>query len=769
MTARAGETNRANAVPALDRLLFFVLTAVLCARPLMSESFERAALSFLPDVPTGTTPATTVWLDGILLLTAITVWVRHWRNRVPRLVAGALVLLLCAVVVSVLAADNKRTAANAGAHLFVMAAAAAALVRVMRTRWMVHVLIAAVLAGGVTNAVKCVSQRVGEFDATLEQWQQRKAMLAADGADVDSPMIVNYERRLRSGETFGYLFHPNVTGSFLATCSLIAVGILIGVLRKPWVKTDQRIAAVLVAALVVILLAAGLWLTGSTGAGLAGAVAGLLLLLLGLARRWVAGHMRGAFALLVGAYVVIIAIGAGYGLLKGTLPHTSLAFRWQYWQAAAQAYADEPLSGIGRENFRAAYLLYKPPESTEEVNNPHNLWLTLLVELGPLALIAGALLIGTAIRGALRALAQTPRHPPTQASKGAMIAAAIGVLLVQALFSGEPFGSPGILTLWSVYVAGVWLLAFAGSYSLIAQADEHPDATPWLVTGLTAALCAALIHNLIGISLFIPAGLAVFVVIAAGTYALQQRALATGPAGRTPAAPSVLETALPVGLSVFLVPVYVAIVAWPTIHTDAVLERAKAEFRAAPDYSAACGVLERGQPAQATEARLWDPTIPSWSAEMALQLAQNREFPEELRLRCFRLADDCAGRATRCTPRSFAARRLRASVLQGWAEHTQELDRLRAAETAWSVAVSLYPTDPRTHIAAARVQFLLWMRTDDADFAQRALGNYHAALAIDGVRKPEVAVKLRPAELRTIRDDLDELRAAGFDQPAPAP
>ncbi len=769
MTARAGETNSANTVPALDRLLFFVLTAVLCARPLMSESFERAALSFLPDVPTGTTPATTVWLDGILLLTAIAVWVRHWRHRAPRLVAGALVLLLGAVVLSVLTAGNKRLAANAGAHLFVMAMAAAALVRVLRTRWMVHVLIAAVLASGVTNAVKCVSQRVDEFDATLEQWQRQKAMLAADGVDVDAPGIVNYERRLRSGETFGYLFHPNVTGSYLAMCSLIAVGLLIGVLRKPGVKADQRVAAVLVAALVMILLAAGLWLTGSMGASAAGAIAAMLLLLLGLARRWVAGHTRGAFALLAGAYVVIIAVGAGYGLLKGTLPHTSLAFRWQYWQAATQAYADEPLSGIGRENFRAAYLLHKLPESTEEVNNPHNLWLTLLVELGPLGLIAGALLIGIAVWGALRALAQAPRHPPIRAGKRALIVAATGVLLVQALFSGEQFGSPGILVLWSVYVAGLWLLAFAISYSLIAQVDEHPHAAPWLVTGLTAALCAALIHNLIGLSLFTPAGLAVFVVLAAGAHALQQKAPSTEAASRTQIPRSALETALPVGLSVFLVPVYVAIVAWPTIRTDAVLKRAKAEFRAAPSYSYACGVLERGQQALPPDAWLWDPTIPSWSAEMALQLAENRELPDELQLRCFRLAGDYAGRATRCTPRSFAVRRLQARIRQLWAERTGELGRLAEAEEAWSAAVLLYPTDPRTRIAAARVEFLLWMRTDEAGFARRALGNYHAALAIDGVRKPEVAVKLRPAELRTIRDDLDELRAAGFDEAAPPP
>ena len=55
------ESDAAAAVQLPDRLLFFVLLAILCARPLISESFERLGFSFLPaDIPDGTTPAATV-------------------------------------------------------------------------------------------------------------------------------------------------------------------------------------------------------------------------------------------------------------------------------------------------------------------------------------------------------------------------------------------------------------------------------------------------------------------------------------------------------------------------------------------------------------------------------------------------------------------------------------------------------------------------------------------------------------------------------------
>ncbi len=758
MSTRVDETNTARGVPIFDRLLFVILTAVLCARPLISESFEHAASSFLPDTPGGTTPATTVWLDGILLVTAAVVWIRHWQ-RGPRVLAIiGFILLLSAIIVSVSAAGNKRLAANAGAHLFVLALSAGALARLMRARWMVHLLIAAVLAAGITNAAKCINQRVEEFDSTFEAWQEQKAVLAANGVDVDAPMIVNYERRLRSGETFGYLFHPNVTGSYLAMCLLVATGVFVGVLRKSGVKPDQRAAAALVAALLMLISTVGMWLTGSMGAAVAAIIAGVLLLVLGLARRRVAGHARGVCILLVSAYVGIIAIGAGYGMLKGTLPHVSLAFRWQYWQAAAQAVTDAPLTGIGRENFRAAYLLYKSPESTEEINNPHNLWLTLLVELGPLGLIAGMLLIGTVICRAVRGFDQAGRSPPTRSGIGILVAVAAGVLLVQAVFSGEQFGTPGILLLWSVYVAGVWVLAFVIAHSLIAQVDEHPDAAGWLVAGLIAALAAALVHNLIGFSLFTPAGLAVFAALSASALAIRS----TKPwerettIGKNAAARGII--AVP---AVLAIAGYVWFVATPTIRGEAMLERIERELKEAPELDEAYRLLH--QATDALQCDHWNPELPLWLAENAFHLSHYGELSENTRAEWLDMADRYALEASRRNTASFSLTQLRARIARSDAAMSGEQARLLDANTLWEAAVSLYPTNPRTHISAGNVQFQVWKQTGQSAFARRSVMNYRAALAIDAMRKPEVAAKLRPMELEAVHRHLDELRTADFD------
>lgn len=765
MNTRAGESRShavAAAVPLLDRVLFLVLVAVLAARPLISESFQRVALSFLPaDAPTGTTPATTVWLDSILLIAVALVWIRRWQPR-PRVgvVSIALVVLLAAVVVSVAAANDKRLAANAGAHLFVMVLAATALVRVMRTHWMIHLLIAAMLASGATNGCKCLTQRAYEFDESLEYWQEQKPALSERGVDLNSPAVVNYERRLRSGEAFGYLSHPNVTASCLTMCLLVAVGLFIGVLRKPGVDANRRTATALAAAALGLALVLGLWLTGSLGAAAAGILAGLVLATLGLASGWISRHTRGAFTLLVVGYLAIIVPGATYGLWSGTLPHPSLAFRWQYWQAAAQTLKDTPLTGVGRENFRAAYMLYKSPESTEEVGNPHNLWLSLLVELGPLGLIAGVLLIGTVVQAAVGACNHTGRGPPRRAGAGVLIAAVAGVLFVQAVFSGEQFGAPGIPLLWAILVAAVWTLAFLLAYSLVSQVDEHPEASAWLVAGVGAALCAALIHNLIGFSFFTPAGLSVFAGLAAGVHALGDRPTARETEPKANGADSTAGIMPAVGLSVLLMAAYLWAVAAPTVRSEAARKRIEAELRAAPNYAGIDVALKRGLDTLAIDR--WDARTACWLARTALQFSRRSDAPDDLRRSWHDLAERYASAAWRRNRFSFTTCQLRAEFWEARATSDGDSDSLAVAAREWEITVALYPTEPRTRISAGTVWFRLWRDTGSADAARNAAEHLEAARGIDATRLPEVAVKLRPAELKIIRERLDELRAAGF-------
>lgn len=220
----------------------------------------------------------------------------------------------------------------------------------------------------------------------------------------------------------------------------------------------------MIAALLCVLLAASLWLTGSLGALVGGLVGVLALVFLGFSARWSARHARGLLALLCAGYLAVVGVAAAYGVVKGTLPHPSLAFRWYYWTTAGRAWQDAPLTGLGRGNFATAYVQYKPPESTEEVRDPHNLWLTLLVELGPLGLAGGLLLSGLCVLAGLRGLDRpAPEAEPnpsaaTVAARAVPVAA--GLLLVHALFSGRPLGDRDFALLWMLDVVRNWILAF---------------------------------------------------------------------------------------------------------------------------------------------------------------------------------------------------------------------------------------------------------------------------------------------------------------------
>jgi O-antigen ligase len=83
--------------------------------------------------------------------------------------------------------------------------------------------------------------------------------------------------------------------------------------------------------------------------------------------------------------------------------------RSEYWKATVGMIADHPM-GVGLSNFADVYPRYKTPAGME-TREPHNVYLGLLAEAGPLALIAlGALLYGCVRLGRV---AQTPSAAPS--------------------------------------------------------------------------------------------------------------------------------------------------------------------------------------------------------------------------------------------------------------------------------------------------------------------------------------------------------------------
>jgi tetratricopeptide (TPR) repeat protein len=103
----------------------------------------------------------------------------------------------------------------------------------------------------------------------------------------------------------------------------------------------------------------------------------------------------------VGVIVVVLLIAADpaarfreftsneAGAAQRTFASASGSFRYQYWQAAVEAYASEPITGIGAGNYELYWSAH--PEARLAVINAHSLYLETLAELGVpgLALVLG--------------------------------------------------------------------------------------------------------------------------------------------------------------------------------------------------------------------------------------------------------------------------------------------------------------------------------------------------------------------------------------------
>ena len=769
MTRRA----RANAAAAsggtqpgwdMQRLVAIALLGVLAARPLIPETWYADTMSFISGAAGGgPTPLATLWLDALLLLLATLGFALAPRRPSP-LIAAGVALLSLAIAVSTFVASDKRLALNAGFDLLAIVIAGCALVQLARPRGLAPLIVAAVIASGGVNAVKCVLQSSYEFADTYEVWLERKAELAASEVDLSSQTIEDYERRLRSAEAFGLLSHPNVTAACMVAALALAVAWLLGLL---WARPSdvEQWLAVLIAGGGCALLGVAIVLTGSfAGLATAGGAIGLLLLY-AVSRPWIRANWRRYAWLLVGGYCLLIAGGAAYGTLRGTLPSDSLRFRWQYWTATAQVIADAPWTGVGRENFAAPYLRYKPAEATEEIRNAHDVWLALLAELGVLGLAAGVILGGAVVFGAISALqnrgaaeARTPRSPLFDIAVLAIIA-----LATQAWFSGTPFGVLGIGLLWTGEVALVFVGALVLTLGAATRLPRFGEGGDILVAGCAAALLAALTHNLIGFSLFTPAGLATFVLVGCAAFSAR-------PAEDCGGAPHQRGSALrrlPAAFCSFVLLTQLGLAAIPATRAGRFFDELRSRLATARTLGDVLAAMDSTDAALAADR--WNAEIPQWLARALLPLALRTDVPVKRRLDILSRAEALLAVAAKRDPAANSTLRTaarvfdeRARLLDGSGDARGALAALRRADAAMSELISRYPTQPRDRIMAARIAIEVWHAAGEDDAAGRACEHLTQAQAIDATRPAEATARLNEAELQEIADLRASLRAGGM-------
>lgn len=726
-----------------DHVVFYIILAILAARPLISEQYERLDLEFLEwgGAPDGPSPATTATLDTLLLITSGVALARggRWRRAgLSGLIAAG--LLTAAVVVSSLAAEDRRLALLAGSSLGVAALSGAGLRMLCEERWMRVLALAALLATGAVTALKSIRQCTDEWRATRDFWENEyKPTLLKQGYREDDRLIINFERRMMAREAHGFVGHPNVNASILAMTGVVAAGVAIAAFAA-----GQLGGAFVGIALGAAAALAG-WFTGSLGAA-AAALAGLAALV--VAGRWagpIAARSGTTLAALAAAYFATLGLVAAYGLARGTLPHPSLEFRWHYWTAAASAYAEQPLTGIGRLNFAPAYMRSKSAESTEEVRDPHNLWVSLLVELGPLGLAAGLLILGLLTKSALAALGPARRQDAARAQpveRPVSLAAAarrlaplvVLVALVHAAFSATPFSVPGMPLTWAFDILAPWAVVALAATSVLSRVDRAERGRQWLAAGVLAAVIVTLVHGTLDFALMTPGGLAFFTLLATAAPdecgrdarpAAWHRPVAVA-AILAATAGQVLFVAYPAGLSATL---------------RATLEQDLGR-RAADPIPQKWRDLAADNGDAALRRRVIRATLAGLRGCSSDPRAC-RELFEWVEREAARLAED--------QPRNsnhFAllaeARAARADFEQAQHDTAAQRRFLRLAAEAFERAAELYPTNPRTRIAAGWA----WLKAADGDAstAARARDHFIEALRIDDLRKPEEVQRLRPAE-----------------------
>jgi hypothetical protein len=282
-----------------------------------------------------------------------------------------------------------------------------------------RVIVQALLGVGVTVSVLGIYQHhvwypqiAAEYGTKLDRLRDLESAggdtaalrreLAAAGIPTDGSSRWLFADRLReSREPFGFFALANTLGGHLAAVFVLGCGLL---------ATARPIRRVVVPfGLLLLPIGYTLWLTQSRTA-IVGAVAGcaILALRLTIERRSAANSnaftspiwLRWGAVALVAAMVVVFSpltpIDWDHWTDADRLPGPlkSLQYRFQYWAASQDLLAKHWGFGVGPGGFRAAYLLEKRPEASEEIADPHNLFFDLHANAGLLGLVVFVGLLG---------------------------------------------------------------------------------------------------------------------------------------------------------------------------------------------------------------------------------------------------------------------------------------------------------------------------------------------------------------------------------------
>lgn len=229
--------------------------------------------------------------------------------------------------------------------------------------------------------------------------------------------------RLRSLEPLG----PFALTNTLA--GLLAVGLLLGLISH--LRDTRSLGQYLVGAIVLIPIAYCLFLTKSRTAIVAVTVGVILYGVRRLTARRRAeskasrnGPVVVAGLMAIVAATLVAAVASG-GLDEEVISESSksLRYRLMYWQGTIDALRESPVLGTGPGNFRQSYTPHKLAASSEEILDPHNMFLDAWCNGGAISLIGLLLLAGFVTRACLFGTPAAGDPPPPSAARPSGLAA----------------------------------------------------------------------------------------------------------------------------------------------------------------------------------------------------------------------------------------------------------------------------------------------------------------------------------------------------------
>jgi hypothetical protein len=444
-----------------------------------------------------------VWIAAVLLAAGLGT-AGLWLGGVTRLrwswTDVAFLALVAVVGASVSAAAEKRAAISIAWEWVGLATVYLMLRNLPRGRDETSALAGAWLATAVALATYGLYQAGYEFPLLKQRYLANPTKYLMElGMEPSSPLRPALESRLLgSKEPIATFALANSLAGVLVGPTVMALGVVLENLLRREGRGSRPVPLVLAAAPLVLLLAC-LLLTKSRSAYV-GLLVGLLVL---------AWHKRGQIArrtlllggaVVAGLFLLMIAacVAAGHLDLQVLTESTkSLGYRREYWTATWNLIAHYPRAfwaGVGPGNFAGPYLLFKLPQSSEEIRDPHNMlldvWATSGIAAG-LALLATLFLF---LREVLGLGSKPAGNDPIGEEKQSLpsslwlwMCALCGILVVVGLGKFDPFQGE---ELWRWLALGLgWVWGAAMFWTLWRRRPIPPAA-------LGAGALATMVHLL---------------------------------------------------------------------------------------------------------------------------------------------------------------------------------------------------------------------------------------------------------------------------------